>query len=99
MLRDGAVMELFDAKTGSLWGTALLGLAWIIGIGVEATIKHWRTRLPMKRANDEHIEKVMGAQIEMGKQQERTATAINRMADKVDQIGNGMAVLLDRSKQ
>ncbi len=91
-------MDLLDARPESFKTALVLAVAWAIGTLGKALITHWRTRVPLKRANDLHIEHMLQAQTLMSRQQERTATAVEGVATLVQKARGDLKVLLDRGK-
>jgi hypothetical protein len=53
-------------------------------------------RLPLKRAHDEHVEKMTEHLREISVQQERTAIAVEKLDGRMGDVASDVNVLLDR---
>lgn len=91
-------MELLSAKPESVIAAIVIAIAWIIGKSIESAIRYWRSRLPLKRAGDEHNQKMALYLRDISQQQERTAMAVEKVAAGVADVQGDMRVLIDRSK-
>lgn len=89
-----------------------LALLYAIGKGLELYLKLRELgrvradRLPLKRANDEHIERMAGSMRDLSAQQERTARAVDKLGDGIDGVRTDVGamqadinVLLDRGSR
>lgn len=81
----------------------------LVTLGVSISLKSlfdWlgkRTRVPLKRAHDEHVERmtalladVADKQRMLSIQQERTAEAVGRLDEKLNDVRGSVRVLVDR---